>query len=206
MNSLFDPIFKMLQKPAKLVTIVTFYIVAAFMLLVNLPDTDGGFFGVIGGLIIMVIMIALFAIVPTLLLLKKEDVAKKVFPFILFYWLLNEVTEFLSHGRWIRPKVTGLYVTIGIFEFLIALAFIAAIVLIVLGMFKKSLDFGNLPYVIAAGTFLFYFIDFILQLVREAKYVKGDWSDYIGIVISYLILPVGIFFAVLLFFPRQKNA
>ena len=203
MNSIFAPVFKALQKPAKLITIITFYIITAFALLTNLPDTDDGFFGVVGELITLTIMLVLWAIVPTLLLLKKEEAAAKVFPFVLFYWLIDEIITFLSHGLWIRSGIQGLYITVGVFDFLIALILLAAVVLIVLGMLKKTLDFGFLPYVIAACTYLFYLVAFILWLVIRAK-ANAEWSDYFDVIVSYMIQPIGIFFAVLYFFiPKQ---
>ena len=223
MNSAFGPIFKKLQNPAKLIILITFFIVAAFELLTRFPNTDAGFFGVLGGLFVLIIMVALWALVPTLLLLKQEGIAKKVFPFILFYWLLNEIVSFLSDASFIRSEVDGLYVTSCVFKFLIALAFIAAIVLIVLGMFKKSLDFGYLPYVIAAGTYLFYFILFIMRLVLVSKGIEGAWSevsltqfllegepeagnwkDYFRVIISCLVQPVAMFFATIYFLPPKQ--
>ena len=205
MNTFLDSAFQKLQSPAKSIMIGTFYAAALFSLLGSVANFDDGFFSAIGELIMMVILVALWAIVPTLLLLKKEDLAKKVFPFVLFYWLINELSNLFASAGWIKSKVSGLLVTIGIFEFFIALAFIAAIVLIVLGLIKKTDKFTKLSFAIFACTFLLYFVVFILRVIVEAKY-KAAWSDYLETIVSTLVLPVGVFFAALFFFPPKQTA
>ncbi len=205
MNAKIDSVLKKLQSPAKLIVICTFLTAAGFAFIAAIAGFGNRFFSIIGGLITMVIMVAFWASVPTLILLKKENLAKKVFPFILFYWFLNEMINLLSTTDWIRPNIPGLFVAIGVFEFLIALAFLTAIVFIVLGKVKKIDRFDQLPTLIIAGTFLFFIVVFALRVAVEVKY-KADWGDYLETIVSTLILPVGFFFAVLYFFPPKKVA
>ena len=205
MIPMIDSVLEKLQPFAKRIVLVAFYTATAFELLGVISRFDNGFFGAIGGLITTAILVAFWAIIPTLFLLKKEDLAQKIFPFLLFYWLLNEIFELLSATAWIRSDVKALFVLVGICEFIIALAILAAIVLGFLGKIMKNELFSKLPYLICGGVCFFFVVDFILRVITEIKY-KADWSDYLETVVFTLIVPIGILFAVLYFFPPKQAA
>ena len=72
MNAKIDSVLKKLQSPAKLIVICTFLTAAGFAFIAAIAGFGNRFFSIIGGLITMVIMVAFWASVPTLILLKKE--------------------------------------------------------------------------------------------------------------------------------------
>lgn len=199
-----DKIFELVKKPAKICTISCFIAAAVFSLLVNIGNFGGGFMPVVGRLFILIIEVALWACIPVFILLKKEDIAKKFFLPILVYWYLNIVITFFVDTAWARPNVNGVFVASGVFEFLLGLAFLAAVALYVISKIKNKDIFEQLAFIIFGASFVIFFVVFILRMVGESQW-NAPWNDYFNVILNFLILPVGMFFACMFFYPPKTG-
>lgn len=204
-NSIVDKGLNAIKPVAKWGMVGSLLAAALFTLLVTAGNLGGGFMPVICGLFILLIMVSVWACVPVFVLIKKEDVAKKSFVLVLAYWYITSLIAFFNDGMWARDGVDGLLIAFGVFSFFLALTFLGAIVVYVIGTITKKAFLEKLGFFIFAGSSLFLLICFALAAATNATIFNSTWTTYFADIRMYLILPVGIFFGAIYFFPTKAN-
>lgn len=133
-----NQLFSTLKSVSKLMAVILLLTAAGCMLLSGVGGFDGGFFPVIGNLVLLVFVLALTAGVAVLLLLQKTDLAKKALAPVFAWWIIQGIISGLGYADFISEYADGLIITVGVFGFLAALTLLAAAVLFVLGMLGKT--------------------------------------------------------------------
>ena len=120
-------------------------VVFALTALSGFGNIGGDFFPVFIGIIVLVAKLAATAAIPTLLILKKDDIAKIVFVILSGYWLISSAEGQLSYASTVGYG-TALYDCASVFSVLFGLCLLAVIVLIVLGFALKDKTLRRLIY------------------------------------------------------------
>ena len=192
-------LIKKLTRQSGLIMIIAFACAALFTLIAGCGDLGGAFFPTVGSLISLVITVALMAAIPVLVLLKRDDLIGSLSFIIVGYFLITLILRFLS-GTWLIVKgMNAIGIFYGIFEFLGALALIAAVVLIALaflGKKDKMKEIAAYAFLVFLCIMVFAFIFGIIWfIVANKKYYYGyDWTSYFDLIVNTLCLPAAISF------------
>ena len=192
-------IFHEIKKKSELVTIILFYLAAALCLVVYIGNFRGGFLPVMGNLITMILRVAILLVVPVLLSMRKAPAAKVAFLGVSAYWLLNTVFDMLGDAGAVSTGVGSVFAAMGAFAFLIAVALIVTTVFAVLFKWKDSLQWKVLALGVFCLSLLFFIVFFSLWTALYADWGFADWSDYMGFVYTFLIVPVAMLFGAINF-------
>ena len=190
-------IFEVLVKPSRLILLITSIVYICLYMVSEIGSIGGGFLGVLGEVIILVLTLAALISIPVLLLLKKEEAAKIVFILVGGYWLITSNQSYLFFGNIVANNKNGLLATTGVFGFLVGLALAAVLVLLVLHFIlkKEVLKFAAiLTYALA---FLFLFVFFILYFIIHIQN-QYPWTSYLDL-FARLVAAIAIFFGYLYF-------
>ena len=158
-----DKILGFLKKIAKLVIVIALLAAAGFTTIASPGMLDDGFFGVIGGSAYAIINLALIVAVPLLFLLKKDELAKTAIRYIGFFWLIYFVLNFIADVSSIS-YTKGIFVAAYVFELLMAIALVGAIVLFILQKFTK-LNFSLIIFILLAATVCLELLVFLLNFI-----------------------------------------
>ena len=187
MNALFIGMRKLSKELATYLLFAT----GVFCLLFYVGNFGGGFLPVMGNLFLMILEIALWIVIPVLLTVGKNDLAKKALRPIFSFWLIHTVYTFLTDctqgGGW------ALADALCVFELLIACAFIVMAVFTVLSYVRKDMRLKKIAFLIFVGCLVFYLVVFSLRVVVYAQMGVG-WNAYFEAIYNYLSLPFGMFF------------
>lgn len=204
-NSLSDMILSPLKKVARIVTIIAFIVAASCSLLIFMGSFPGDFFGVIGYLFEMVFFVGLLAIIPVLLLINKDGLAKKFMILLLAFWFVRTLLSYFGDFSNVSG-LPALAVVAYVFEFLIALALLAAFVLSVIDEFsegkeKKFQKLSALLFVISLALFVFVLLFMIIFYAVNG----APWTMYFDLLESLAIF-AGVTFGYLYFVDLKLNA
>ena len=194
-----EEIFREIKKKSELITMILFYLAAALCLAVYIGNFGGGFLPVMGNLITMILRVAILLVVPVLLSMRKKEEAKIAFLGVSAFWLLTTVFDMLADAGIVRKGATSLAVAMGTFGFLIALALIVTTVFAVLFKWKNSLKWKVLSLGVFCVSLLFFIVFFSLWTAMYADWGFAVWSDYVGFIYSFLIVPVAMLFGAINF-------
>ena len=200
-----EKFFQTLSKPAKWILIIGGFFYAVWFAMMQAFGIDGQFMSVITRLIIMLVGIALLAATPLLVLLKKDDVAKMVFLFLIGYWVLSTAQSWFFYAETFTDSNNGLAITCGIFSFLAGLGLVAILVLTVLEYVLKMPFLRFVSFLVMLGVIVIGFVAGLL-LAIYAGTNKAFWPTGMNFLVDFLILPVVICMGYLYFFgvPTRK--
>ena len=94
MNKFVDKVFNILSKPAKLIFIIGALVYAVWFAVMTAMSIDGDFMNVLTNIVTLFVGVALIALPPVMLLIKKEELARLFFVFLLGYWVLTTPSEY----------------------------------------------------------------------------------------------------------------
>lgn len=200
-----DKIVNTLTKPAKMIAMILLFAAAGFGLIGNAGGLGGGFMPVVGGLVYLLFDLAFWAIIPVLYVLKKDELVKYALVPVAGFWGISTIYNFLGSAEFVTGGWGGLTITISLFEFLIALAFLAVLAFGILYFVKKDKKFLQIAFCIFAGSLLFFVLVWALSIALFAQ-GNADWTTYFDLFRSALFIPFGLVFAVLAFLNEGKTS
>lgn len=191
-----------LKKYSSKITTYSLYAAAGFALLAHCGNFTNAFMPVVGNLFLLLFDVTFLALIPLCMTLKKNEWAKIVFIPVFSYWTISTVYDFLSDTFMARKIFGGLTVAVSVFEFFIAIAVLAGIVLFVVNKIKKNALFDKIIPYIFVGAIALFFITFILNIANDAT-GDANWNAYFYNFRTFLALPVGMFFSWLTFCKKE---
>ena len=199
-----NQIIRPLKKYSSQITMYALYAAAFFALLAHCGNFMNAFMPVVGNLFLLIFDVALLALIPLCMTLKKTEWAKIVFIPVLAYWTISTVYNFLSDTFMAQEVFGGLTIAVSVFEFLIALAVIGGVVLYILAKLKKNAKFEEIVTYVFMGVIGLFFITFILNIAKDATQ-GANWNSYFFNFRTFLALPVAMFFAYLTFVHKDEE-
>lgn len=173
-------------------------VVFALTALSGFGNIGGDFFPVFIGIIVLVAKLAATAAVPTLLILKKDEIAKIVFVILSGYWLISSAEGQLSYASAVGYG-TALYDCAAVFSVLFGLCLLAIIVLIVLGFALKGKDFKVVDLLLLCGAIVLGLVALILWCVIYGKN-QYPWTSFVSSINYFVVIPVTVAGGLLYYF------
>lgn len=200
-----NKIFALLAKPARLVFIIGGFVYALWFAVMTAMSIDGEFMNVLTNIIELFVGVALICLPPVMLLLKKEELAKLFFVFLLGYWVLTAPTEYFFLAETCASAKEFYPVFVSIFLLAIGLALVGILVLIILEMLlglKFLRPIVNLiALIFVAACFLTAILFMILAGVNNAP-----WNFYVQYALmDMIVVPVIVGFGCLYFFGAGEK-
>lgn len=200
-----NKLFEILAKPSKLVLIIGGFVYAAWFAARTAMGIDGNFMSVLTSIIVLFVGTGLICLPPVLLLLKKEDLAKLFFVFLIGFWVLNTPTEYFFLADTFAEANEFYPVFVSIFLLGIGLALLGVLVLLVLEMLlgmKFLRPIINLVALITVAACLLTAILFIILCATQ----QAPWTSYVEYALmDMMVLPVTVGFGCLYFFGVKSK-
>ena len=201
MNKLFD----ILVKPSKLVLIIGGFVYALWFAVQTAMSIDGQFMNVLTNIVTLFVGTALICLPPIMLLLKKEELAKLFFVFLIGYWVLSTPSEYFFLAETLADGGEFFPVFVSIFLLSIGLAVVAVLVLIILEMLlglSALRPIINLVALIAVAACIVTAFLFIV----ECALMNAGWTFYVRYALmDMIVLPVTVGFGCLYFFRSNSQ-
>ena len=197
-----DLLLEKIKKPSKLVSIILFYTASALSLIYAVGNFTASFLTVIGTLAYMFTTAALWAAIPTFLILKKDGWARIAFYAIGAFWMISSVINLFAN---VVGGIDALENAISVFSFFTACGLIGAVALYVISCMKKLKQLKILALFVFLGTLSFYVILGGLLLGFYGKYFDFfNWNVFVDAINQCWVIPFAIFFGILLFVSDVK--
>lgn len=137
MNKFVDKVFGFLSKPAKWIFVIGALVYAVWFAVQTILYVDGQFMNVLTRIITLFIGVALIALPPVFVLIKKEELAKLFFVFLLGYWVLTAPNTYFFLAETFADANEFYPVFVSIFLLLIGLGLVGILVLVILEIILK---------------------------------------------------------------------
>jgi hypothetical protein len=190
MMKLIDKLLPKVAKYAKMIGMILMFAAAAFLFIVTAAGIGDAFMPAIGNIVMMIVSLALWGVVPLLILLKKYDLAQKALLPVFIFWILSSIFTFFEDCQYMVDGVHGLAIAAAVFEFIIGGALIAIIVLSILSYLKKERAYLQLAFLVMVCSLLFFFLAWIMWIAAYATFDLG-WASYLQLFAQMLFLPIG---------------
>ena len=203
-----NKIFEILAKPAKLVLIIGGFVYGLWFAIRTGMSMDGEFMNVLTNLIILVVGTALICLPPILLLLKREELAKLFFVFLIGFWVLSTPTGWFFYAETFASNGADFYpALVGVMLFVIGFAVIGILVLLILEMILNLKFLRPIINLVAFITIIACIVTAIFFMILCALNNAG-WNLYVeDALFGMIILPVVVGFGCLYFFgAKAKDA
>ena len=184
-----------ISKPAKLIAIICFLVTAVFHLIGYISGFPDAFMPVIAHLFNMFFWVALLAIIPLLLLLKKDKEARLIISAFACYWALTIINELMGLAEIIRSEAPALMVIAGIFALIAALGLMVVVVFMVLSL-VLGLNLKGLSRFILVCTFGAFFFTFLFVFIYYVS-IDGGGDVILTMLIDLLVMPTAVIFSIL---------
>ena len=178
MEKFINKVFEILSKPAKWIFIIGALVYAVWFATRTAMSMDGQFMNVLTNIITLFVGTALIALPPVFLLLKKDELAKLFFVFLLGYWVLNAPSQFFVLAEGFADAGEFFPVFVSIFLLMVGVGLVAILVLVILEIILKLQLFRLLSLFIGIVVVLLSFTTAILFMI-EAGIMGADWSIYV---------------------------
>ena len=185
--------FVMMKKFSKEIATYALYVAAAFCLLYHVGNFGEAFLPVMGNLVLLLVEVALWGLLPILLSIGKHSVAKGAYRPIFAFWLLSTIFAYLEECTLIGKGSGGVATSMGVFELLIACAFVVIAVFSVLALAQEKPEWKKVVFFVFLGCLFLYLIVFSLRIALFAK-AKMPWNSYFEVLYKYFVLPFAMFF------------
>jgi len=198
---MFNKIIGAVKPISKMLLIIGSFVFLAIFGLTHVVTINGDFFSVMAGLIITTVGIIALAVTPVFLILKKDNIAKIAFTILGGYWVISTLLSEISSGYNFDVNNPGIFNAASIFSFILGIVLLAIVVLIVLSIALKK----DIFKVIAMfGVLSFIFLALVAGILWICCYASNPdfyvWTDYVGIIGNYFVLPTVVTFGVLYFY------
>ena len=200
-----ENLFKTLSKPAKWILVIGSFVYALWFAIQTAMGIQNNFMSVLTGIITLIVGVGLLAIPPVMLLLKKDDLAKLFFVFLIGYWVLTTPQEYFFLADTFSEANEFFPVFVSIFLLIIGIAVLGILVLLVLeillGM-KFLRPIINLVAFISVCACIFTAILFIV----EAAILGAGWVYFVQYgFMDMILLPTVVGFGCLYFFGASNK-
>ena len=190
MEKFINKVFEILSKPAKWIFIIGALVYAVWFATRTAMSMDGQFMNVLTNIITLFVGTALIALPPVFLLLKKDELAKLFFVFLLGYWVLNAPSQFFVLAEGFADAGEFFPVFVSIFLLMVGVGLVAILVLVILEIILKLQLFRLLSLFIGIVVVLLSFTTAILFMI-EAGIMGADWSIYVEYgIVTMILLPI----------------
>ena len=190
-----DNIIRKIGPFAKWVCVGALFGAAAFSSIAIAAGFGGGFMPVVGTLLIMLFNLALIAAIPLLYVLKKQQFVPYALGAVLMWWLISGIYNHIGDADMAIDYYSSLTIARGVFSFLIGLAMMGALAMGILYVIKREKRWLQIALCILAGSLLLFLINWAMTLAVAANF-GADWDRYFDIIAEYLLMPVGMVFAI----------
>ena len=189
MEKFINKVFEILSKPAKWIFIIGALVYAVWFATRTAMSMDGQFMNVLTNIITLFVGTALIALPPVFLLLKKDELAKLFFVFLLGYWVLTAPSQFFVLAEGFADASEFFPVFVSIFLLMVGVGLVAILVLVILEIILKLQLFRLLSLFIGIVVVLLSFTTAILFMI-EAGIMGADWSIYVEYgLVTMILLP-----------------
>lgn len=200
-----NKIFQILSKPARWILIIGGLVYAVWFAVQTAMGMDGTFMSVLTGVFTLIIGVGLIALPPVLLLLKKEDLAKLFFVFLLGYWVLTTPREYFFLADTFAEADQFFPVFVSIFLLIIGLGLLGILVLVVLEMLLGMKFLRPIINLVAFFTVCACILTGILFIILSAIN-NATWVMYIEYALmDMMVLPVVVGCGCLYFFGASEK-
>ena len=190
MNKFIDKVFSILSKPAKLIFIIGAFVYAVWFATMTAMAFDGQFMNVLTNIITLFIGTSLIALPPIMLLVKKDELAKLFFVFLLGYWILTTPQEYFFLSETFASAGEFYPVFVSIFLLIIGLGLVGILVLVILEMLLGLKLLRLITLFVAIVEVLACFTTAILFMIL-AGINNADWSMYVRYALmDMMVLPL----------------
>ena len=196
-------IYDFIKKIARLVTIIGLFVAGGFTFFMGVAGIGGQFFPVLGRIILLIFIVALYILPAILLLLNRLDAAKIAFLFLGLYWLVGSAIDHINASVFINTNARAYFVVVSIFEVIVGLG-LATIVLLFLLSKVFGLKLMNLCKIVLICTLFAFALYFTLAFIDNIV-SKDGWADYFNTVVDALILPCAVISGFILLFDDNKE-
>ena len=178
MEKFINKVFEILSKPAKWIFIIGGFVYAVWFAMRTAMSIDGQFMNVLTNIITLFVGTALCCLPPLFLLLKKDELAKLFFVFLLGYWVLTAPQQYFFLAETFADAGQFFPVFVSIFLFTVGLALIGVLVLVILQIILKLKVLRLITLGIGILVVLLSFTTAILFMI-EAGIMGAAWAMYI---------------------------
>jgi len=192
-----NKIIEVMRKPARLVAVIALSVAAGCILLSFVGSFPNEFMPVMGHLFSGLLRLGVVGILLYCLLARDDKLLGYVLPLVLAWWLISSTFNLFGDAYGAVKKQEGLVVAIAIFEFVVALATLASIVLLVLSKAMGKEGLRKIAFLILYCSLAVQLLVMILWLALDGQY-DAPWGQYFSEFASFA-LPAGLLFAA---FPR----
>ena len=200
-----NKIFEVLAKPAKWVLIIGGLVYAVWFAVQTAMGFDNNFMNVLTGIVKLIVGVGLLAIPPVMLLLKKEELAKVFFVFLLGYWVLTTPQEYFFLADTFSEAGEFFPVFVSIFLLIIGLAVLGILVLLVLEILLGMKFLRPIINLVAFFTVCACILTAILFII-EAAIMNAGWVFFVEYAfMDMILLPTVVGFGCLYFFGVQQQ-
>ena len=198
-------IFAALSKPARWVLIIGGLVYAVWFAVMTAMGFDDSFMSVLTGILTLIVGVGLIALPPVLLLVKKEELAKLFFVFLLGYWVLTTPRSYFFWAETFADAGEFFPVLVSIFMLVVGMALLAILVLIVLEMLLGMKFLRPIINLVAFFTVCACILTAILFII-ECAIMKAGWTMFIDDgFMGLILLPTIVGFGCLYFFGAKSS-
>ncbi len=189
MEKFINKVFEILSKPAKLIFIIGGLTYALWFAIRTAMSIDGQFMNVLTNIITLFVGTALIALPPVFILIKKEELAKLFFVFLLGYWVLTAPSQYFILAEGFADAGEFFPVFVSIFLLATGVGVVGILVLVILEIILRIKFLRLLSLFIGIIVVALSFTTAILFMI-EAGIMGADWSIFVEYgLITMILLP-----------------
>ena len=189
MEKFINKVFEILSKPAKWIFIIGALVYALWFAIRTAMSIDGQFMNVLTNIITLFVGTALCCLPPVFILIKKEELAKLFFVFLLGYWVLTAPSQYFFLAETFADAREFFPVFVSIFLLLTGVGVVGILVLSILEIILRIKFLRLLSLFIGIIVVALSFTTAILFMI-EAGIMGADWSIFVEYgLITMILLP-----------------
>ncbi len=189
MEKFINKVFEILSKPAKWIFVGGAFAYALWFAIRTAMSIDGQFMNVLTNIITLFVGTALCCLPPVFILIKKEELAKLFFVFLLGYWVLTAPSQYFFLAETFADAREFFPVFVSIFLLLTGVGVVGILVLSILEIILKIKFLRLLSLFIGIIVVALSFTTAILFMI-EAGIMGADWSIFVEYgLITMILLP-----------------
>ena len=197
-----DKFFKKLVGPAKWILIIGGFVFAALWSLSNV-SFNGDFLPVLSSSIIALVGLFVLCVVPFMLIVKKDEIAKMVFLVLVGYWLISGILANFGHAGFASEGSPWYAVVYGVLGFIYGSLMLAILVFIVLSLITKKPLFRQLVGLGLLALIATGILVYIFGVITAAKADWG-WDVHLYLIADYIVSPILVLCGSLVFLFKSK--
>ena len=189
MEKFINKVFEILSKPAKWIFVGGAFAYALWFAIRTAMSIDGQFMNVLTNIITLFVGTALCCLPPVFILIKKEELAKLFFVFLLGYWVLTAPSQYFFLAETFADAREFFPVFVSIFLLLTGVGVVGILVLVILEIILRIKFLRLLSLFIGIIVVALSFTTAILFMI-EAGIMGADWSIFVEYgLITMILLP-----------------